>query len=467
MGATPSREQSRPIRPPLGSRPQHGRHGGMTQQPPAPADAETLSVVLDSSAIRGDWGTRQYFGRADEQLNNVQQRAVVPNAINVKMSTVTLNRAEENSSVHVLEFVFDATVCGFVAIYYAATPSFDTERGSALFAPVKKLSYMGKGNRRPAKTPFKPGSAQRYRQKLERGLDVRQYDEQELFGGQEVGRASVVILLEAQYPENTQTPAASRVQAQATMVGLELLDDGRLTCHVLGQDVLIDGTVYRIRELYGIAGEVRAQRPSVSGGAATGYDGEREKKPSPDAEISDQLDISTSECVICLTEPSLVALIPCNHLCICVECWEKLHYAPDRNKRKCPICRTSFNTGIRILRKFTESAGKSIENTSHTGDSTESPVEDVSIDGTHEGFSALNDPKGTKRTSRSPFSNEKRKFGGLQRIHPSAASSELSARGHSSSATESLPLNYDHRNTAVDGNDGVILPSAPDKAIQR
>ncbi|KAI9593786.1 hypothetical protein BDF19DRAFT_148058 [Syncephalis fuscata] len=52
----------------------------------------------------------------------------------------------------------------------------------------------------------------------------------------------------------------------------------------------------------------------------------------------------TGTCVVCIADPSMVAVLPCRHLCLCMECAEEL-----RNRSCfCPICRQAFHTMICI-----------------------------------------------------------------------------------------------------------------------
>ena len=47
------------------------------------------------------------------------------------------------------------------------------------------------------------------------------------------------------------------------------------------------------------------------------------------------LDADAVECVICLTDPRVIAVYPCRHMCLCASCAEVL---PSQGN-KCPICR--------------------------------------------------------------------------------------------------------------------------------
>ena len=44
------------------------------------------------------------------------------------------------------------------------------------------------------------------------------------------------------------------------------------------------------------------------------------------------------DCVVCLTDPKSVVLLPCRHLCVCETCLVFLD--------KCPVCRAAFEEYI-------------------------------------------------------------------------------------------------------------------------
>jgi len=53
----------------------------------------------------------------------------------------------------------------------------------------------------------------------------------------------------------------------------------------------------------------------------------------------------SSECVVCLTERKEVAIIPCRHVCLCVNCAELM---TSRQTAKCPICRGPVQSYMRL-----------------------------------------------------------------------------------------------------------------------
>lgn len=67
-------------------------------------------------------------------------------------------------------------------------------------------------------------------------------------------------------------------------------------------------------------------------------------------ELFDIFGIKTSSdeelCVICMTDKKEVAVLPCRHMCLCVECVHELRLQSS----KCPICRRGIDAFIRIKR---------------------------------------------------------------------------------------------------------------------
>lgn len=54
--------------------------------------------------------------------------------------------------------------------------------------------------------------------------------------------------------------------------------------------------------------------------------------------------LSENYCVICLEHPKCVLLLPCKHVCMCLECARELHYYNGL----CPICRTDIEDSMQI-----------------------------------------------------------------------------------------------------------------------
>lgn len=61
-----------------------------------------------------------------------------------------------------------------------------------------------------------------------------------------------------------------------------------------------------------------------------------------------------SLCVVCLTDPVEVGLLPCRHFCVCEECYERLP-----NVKRCPICRSYI---VKFFRHKAKAVPTPVEN---------------------------------------------------------------------------------------------------------
>lgn len=52
-----------------------------------------------------------------------------------------------------------------------------------------------------------------------------------------------------------------------------------------------------------------------------------------------------SECLICMTDAKVVALLPCKHVCYCEECVKEVQKKP---RSECPVCRTPVNSYLKV-----------------------------------------------------------------------------------------------------------------------
>lgn len=63
---------------------------------------------------------------------------------------------------------------------------------------------------------------------------------------------------------------------------------------------------------------------------------------------------SDGYCVICMTEKRTTSVLPCRHLCLCVDCAETLH---RRGNAHCPMCREgSFHTAVQSLLQINDTS---------------------------------------------------------------------------------------------------------------
>ena len=252
----------------------------------------------------------------------VQKSCIIRNSISLSKPSLRLVRSSSDPFVYRIQFHFTAYVPGNISIYYSAREVVHRAHDSDS-APVENLSYVGAS--RPGKTPFEPDVNQTYLQKDARALDVRRFKTADLTYRD--GVYPIVIRLEADY-SNSSIPHNQRVKCEVTFAQLTVTD-GEYGIAIIAQQVLINSTVYHMREMYGIgATDVTASQ-------------------RPDGSLD--VDASKHECVVCLTEPCNTALLPCSHLCLCEECARMLCREPDINRRRCPVCRAALISTLKFI----------------------------------------------------------------------------------------------------------------------
>jgi E3 ubiquitin-protein ligase MGRN1 len=351
----------------LGARPTHSAPRGPARPDDLPATAARLALSGSSPRLR-------YGGARDKPPAPVafpapvQQQAVVGNVVNLLKATLRVVPSRDAPHIYLVEFEFDAKVDGFITVYYAAqqrvhiqpqsvaSPSSASSSSpgssssiAATPARVERVSFTGLVEARPSKTRFSAGTGQAYRHKLSKGIDTSKYAPADLLYVEGSDRFPLVIRLEAIYPPESPVPLDERVQTQTTLATFKTHRNATepYSVAVIRQDVLVGGTVYKIQELYGIAGEVTAEMlpPSTDeNGTPIVRDVAAQQIDTVSADIG-------NECVICLTEPCSTAVLPCNHLCMCAECSERLCSDSNWERRRCPVCRTTLGSLLRIIAK--------------------------------------------------------------------------------------------------------------------
>ena len=62
-------------------------------------------------------------------------------------------------------------------------------------------------------------------------------------------------------------------------------------------------------------------------------------------------------CVICITDPREILLLPCRHVAMCAECYEEV----KERTRQCPICRANITAAINFGKNKKETNDVEIE----------------------------------------------------------------------------------------------------------
>ena len=53
-------------------------------------------------------------------------------------------------------------------------------------------------------------------------------------------------------------------------------------------------------------------------------------------------------CVVCQDRSKSVLILPCRHMCLCVECGNHIARSRSHERRKCPLCRTRITTIMNV-----------------------------------------------------------------------------------------------------------------------
>ncbi|KAH7427097.1 hypothetical protein KP509_10G030100 [Ceratopteris richardii] len=250
------------------------------------------------------------------ELEN-QKASTIKNDVNLKKSTLRLERDEENPGFYLVAFSFDALVPGWICIFFLAK-----EGEQCSLNPIKPDLFT------PIRVPFDKGLGQTFRQASGTGVNLSLFDEYELFddGNGEVSpmvvrtetvhKTSNMELETLEIPLNGPLPAW--VRAQTTHAALEKKDN---TYHVkVGKQIIyVEGVRYELQEIYGIE--------NVDGSGEGDYSSDCGK-----------------DCVICLSELRDTTVLPCRHMCMCSACAKVLRFQSSR----CPICRSPVERLLQI-----------------------------------------------------------------------------------------------------------------------
>jgi len=283
-----------------------------------------------------------------------------------------------------LEFTFDATVCGAVTVFFHArevstgAASGDAPAGAPPVGVAARYTGGGGGaGGAPTRTRFAVGRQQVYRQKASAALDVTAGEWVVRAGGSGGGGNVWPLVICLATGWGGKAPGGDGAAAGRTGAGggagggAEKMAAGEVTyatlvppgpgggawkVRALKQRVLFEGGMYDLQTIYGI--QTPGPASAATGGNDAGGDGDGGGSGSDGGSGSgsggaagtaagapvEEVDAPGAECVVCLTDPREVFVLPCRHLCLCADC------APDykRQWNKCPICRKTVVQMVRI-----------------------------------------------------------------------------------------------------------------------
>lgn len=224
---------------------------------------------------------------------------------------------QDDPNILLVEFIFDATVAGYITVYYFAKQ----------VLPQEFTKFEGKYEKYPGKTSFQPGSNQFYQQKPTKGLKVQGIRKEDLFydGGVYF---PLVIVLETRFESSNCSPASlssGKVKdsppydatAQLTFATFVKNSNNSLSLTCLKQQMIIDGDLYLLEDIFGLEEEE----------SDTG---------------------SSQACLICMLHSVNALLLPCRHLCLCIECAERMRVRSSC----CPLCRHPVAQILQIYSPF-------------------------------------------------------------------------------------------------------------------
>mmetsp|Transcript_2130 Transcript_2130/g.5276 ORF Transcript_2130/g.5276 Transcript_2130/m.5276 type:complete len:278 (+) Transcript_2130:6927-7760(+) len=233
--------------------------------------------------------------------SSITATAVVNTDVHVRPDSVKLVADPEQPGVYSLKFVYDCKVESWICIYFFATENLDASGLNTFYHVSPRTLTNQIVNKHP------PGLNVEF-EHAEANIDISKYAEAELTAGDNPPYPFVIELK----PIYSDTRPA---QVHTTFVSLSKERDS-YDAKVIKQKFQIGTRAYEIHEMFGI----QQQANNI---------GEEE----------------STECVVCMTAARDTAIVPCLHMCLCMECANILRSQPNS---RCPMCRTSVSSLLQI-----------------------------------------------------------------------------------------------------------------------
>jgi len=236
----------------------------------------------------------------------LKKTCVVKNPVNLKKSSLAMEKDPVSANIYYIEFDFDALDEVEITIYFVAKEAEDKNTRLPRFTCESKDSAVSRR--------FPKGMKQHYRSSSSEALNLLSHPLDKLTYKKDADTYPVVIELHA-------IGAGDFVQSQYTYASLEMdKASNNWSLHTLKQKVQYGEKSYEVQEIYGI-----------------------EKAGGSSESLGDDLS-SGRECVICLSEERDTAVLPCRHMCLCNGCANIMRMQSN----KCPICRQPVSSLLQI-----------------------------------------------------------------------------------------------------------------------
>ncbi len=270
-------------------------------------------------------------GNAMRSVPELKQASNVRNPCNVRSNQVVVVSESEGAegALASIRFMVDAECDGTATVHLVATqiePKVNQEAASAAQGQV-----AGSSGKEPEATqeggffksiasysiPFSAGSGQT----LETApfVDASTINTEDLLYHKGSKTFPLVIVVAKSSSFGKENSEFTYADNQCVFFSLTRSEGGAFAAAEFQRAVAMNNTLYVVKEIFGTSGA------------------------SDDVEKEDD----GKECVICLSHPKNTTILPCMHMCLCVECAQLL----STSNAKCPLCRSR-------IAEFWELSGK-------------------------------------------------------------------------------------------------------------
>mmetsp|Transcript_9608 Transcript_9608/g.15744 ORF Transcript_9608/g.15744 Transcript_9608/m.15744 type:complete len:303 (-) Transcript_9608:74-982(-) len=280
-----------------------GRAASDAPQPPRSwADVAQVASVNRASRPNGAGGA----SRLSVHQPKLRRADNVRNCINMIKDSAVLTTINDDQSAETsdqvklaLSFKFDAECAGKIKVYIIAEQSKMDD--GPLFSSKAVFEHE-----------FTAGKAQQFDGKhTEVIIDVGQFSVPDLLYHKGSDTTPVVVELSRSPQVESETSNCKLADSQCVYFTLAKSQE-EFAIKELQRSVVVEKRIYIVKEMYG--------------SLATGEE-----------IATNELDTS-KECVVCLSESRNTTILPCMHMCLCVDCASRLTIGGA----KCPLCRTDI-----------------------------------------------------------------------------------------------------------------------------
>eukprot|EP00736_Rhodelphis_marinus_P003361 Rmarinus@m.7059 len=234
-----------------------------------------------------------------------QNTTTIVNPANMKRRSLNTHAISDRPGVYSLDFLVDLSAASTCTVYFSpAVGQPDLSSG--------KCPMMSPDGAIPPRTfPLQRGLRQKIALEGDDAISIPDLIAKTPPGPPTPTPVHIAICLDCPEPRATQCTFIS-FSKQGT--------GGKFSAKVVGQHLHCNGSIYELQDIFGIE--------SDGGGSAD--------DPA-----------SGSECVICLTDPRNMAVLPCRHLCLCQDCAKTL----GTQSTGCPVCRGPVQAFLKLEMK--------------------------------------------------------------------------------------------------------------------